>query len=79
LPSEYFFDHFVVTTSGSNWAPAVRFCQQVLGPDKVLFAVDYPFEADVETVRAADAISMSDRDRHLFYHGNAERVFRITP
>ncbi|MEZ0243944.1 MAG: amidohydrolase family protein [Sphingomonas sp.] len=79
LPSDYFRDNFVITTSGSNWAPAVKFCQQVLGPDKVLFAVDYPFEADVETVNAADAIPMSDRDRHLFYHGNAERVFRIAP
>lgn len=77
LPGDYFRDNFVITTSGSNWAPAVKFCQQVMGPDKVLFAVDYPFEADVETVAAADAIAMPDRDRGLFYHGNAERVFKI--
>lgn len=77
LPSEYFRDHFVITTSGSNWSPAVNFCQQVLGPEKVLFAVDYPFEAGPETVAAADAIPMSDRERTLFYHANAERVFRM--
>lgn len=77
LPSEYFRDNFVITTSGSNWSPAVKFCQQVMGPDKVLFAVDYPFEAGVETVQAADAIPMSHREREMFYHLNAERVFKI--
>jgi 5-carboxyvanillate decarboxylase len=77
LPSAYFKDHFVITTSGTNWAPAVRFCQQVLGTEKVLFAVDYPFENDVETVRQADAIPISRREFELFYHANAERIFKL--
>lgn len=77
LPSDYFREHFVITTSGSNWAPAVRFCQEVLGPEKVLFAVDYPFEDGIATVRQADAIPMPARERELFFHANAERVFRI--
>lgn len=78
LPSDYFRSNFVITTSGSNWAPAVRFCQEVMGPDKVLFAVDYPFENGPETVQAADSIPMSRAHREMFFHRNAERVFGIT-
>ena len=76
-PSEYFKDHFVVTTSGMNWWPAVEMCQRVLGEDKVLFAVDYPFEDGAGAVAAADAMPMSDATFAAFYHANAERVFRI--
>jgi 5-carboxyvanillate decarboxylase len=76
-PSAYFHDNFVVTTSGMNWSPAVRFCQQVLGPDKVLFAADYPFEDEVDAVARIRAIEMSDADRALLFHGNAERVFKL--
>lgn len=76
-PSDYFRDHFVVTSSGCNWAPAVRFTQEVLGADKVLYAIDYPFEDGVEATRAADAIPMSAADRAAFFHGNAERVFKL--
>jgi len=78
-PSEYFHRNFVVTTSGTNWSPAVRFCQDVLGPQRVLFAVDYPFENGVEAVRAVDGMTMSDLERGMFLHANAERVFNIPP
>lgn len=77
LPSAYFRENFVVTTSGANRAPAVRMCQEVLGVEKVLFAIDYPFEKDVEAVAAAEAVPMSARDDEQFFHRNAERVFGI--
>ena len=64
-PSTIFKENFWVTSSGSNWVPAVRFCQQVLGPDRVLFAVDYPFEEEVSTVQQAAAIEMPRRGRTL--------------
>ncbi|WP_294075875.1 amidohydrolase family protein [Sphingomonas sp.] len=76
-PSAYFRENFYVTTSGTNWAPAVRLCQEVLGADRVLFAIDYPFEDGPEAVRRADAIGMNRADSALFFHANAERVFKI--
>lgn len=76
-PSDYFKENFVVTTSGMNWWPAVEMCQHVLGADKVLFAVDYPFEDGAEAVALVDAMPMSDADFEKFYHGNAERVFGL--
>jgi 5-carboxyvanillate decarboxylase len=78
LPSEYFADNFVVTTSGINWAPTVHFMQDVLGPDKVLFAVDYPFEDQPWTMKQVDSIDMPDEHKKMFFQTNAERVFHLT-
>jgi len=76
-PSEYFRENFFVTTSGSNWPPAVRFCQNQLGVDKVLFAVDYPFEKIIETVAQSETIEMSNSDKRKFYELNAVSVFNL--
>jgi 2,3-dihydroxybenzoate decarboxylase len=42
--SDYLKENVWVTTSGMAWAPAIMFCRQVLGPDRVLYAMDYPYE-----------------------------------
>ena len=76
-PSEYFKENFVVTSSGQNWKPAVQFCQQVLGEDKVMFGADYPFEDQSKSVKTADAIPMEENVKQKFFHGNAERIFRL--
>ena len=76
-PSEYFRSNFAVTSSGQNWAPAVRFCQEVVGVDRVLFGADYPFENQAEAVKQGDEIPMSDEDRKKFFQLNAERLFKL--
>ncbi|MGF7149862.1 2,3-dihydroxybenzoate decarboxylase [Sphingomonas zeicaulis] len=76
-PATIFRENFWVTTSGANWSPAVRFCQQVLGADRVLFAVDYPFEDEDAAVAQAAAIAMPTEEAELFFHRNAERLFRL--
>ena len=78
-PATVFRENFWVTTSGANWSPAVRMCQEVLGADRVLFAVDYPFEDEDATVRQALGIPMEPATARAFFHGNAERLFKIRP
>ena len=43
-PSDYFREDIYVTTSGMAWEPAILFAQSVLGVDRVLYAMDYPYE-----------------------------------
>jgi predicted TIM-barrel fold metal-dependent hydrolase len=43
---DVFSAHFSVTTSGFFSDPALLLCVQELGVDRILFAVDYPFEAN---------------------------------
>jgi 5-carboxyvanillate decarboxylase len=78
LPSEYFRDHFHVTTSGMNLAPqSIRFCIDLLGPERVMFAADYPYEPLELEVASVRALALSERERELIEHANAERLFRL--
>ncbi len=66
-----------VTTSGMAWQPAIRFCQDVLGVDRVLYAIDYPYEYVADEVRAQDAMPLTDEEKAAFYQRNAETVFGL--
>ena len=76
-PSDYFKQNFMITTSGMNWQPVLQFCQEILGPDNIMFAVDYPYQQTEGSVRFMDSASLSDRDKNKIYHLNAERVFGL--
>lgn len=78
-PSEYFKDHFVITTSGVNWGPALKLSLEVLGAGRILFAADYPFEDAKLAVDQFSKIPMSAVDRARMEYQNAERVFRLPP
>jgi len=41
LPSEYFRDNFLITTSGMNYSAPLKAALAAMGPDKVLFAADH--------------------------------------
>jgi 2,3-dihydroxybenzoate decarboxylase len=43
-PGEYLKENFYITNSGVAWEPAIKFAQQVLGVDRVLYAMDYPYQ-----------------------------------
>ncbi len=75
LPSHYFHENFYVTSSGHNWDPAVRFVEEVIGEDRLLFAVDYPYESSKQQTDQAAAITLKNPDK--FYHLNAQRVFKL--
>lgn len=77
LPSEYFRDNFLITTSGVMSAPALKLSLEVLGVDRIMFAADYPYESVEEGVRFMDEVDISDDDRRKIYSGNAERVFKL--
>jgi 2,3-dihydroxybenzoate decarboxylase len=79
LPSEYFKDHFVITTSGMNWAPALALSLEVLGPDRILFAADYPFEDAPLAVRRIESIGLPQDTLIKLFSRNAERVFGLRP
>jgi 5-carboxyvanillate decarboxylase len=78
LPSEYFLDNFVITTAGVTSMPALRLSLDVLGAERILFAADFPYEDDVEAVRFLDEATISERERALISHQNAERLFALS-
>jgi 2,3-dihydroxybenzoate decarboxylase len=77
LPSEYLRENFHYTTSGMAWEPAISFAQRVIGHDRVLYAMDYPYQYVPEEVAAMDALPLDAENKRMFFQTNAERLFRL--
>jgi len=74
--SDYLRENVYVTSSGMAWAPAIQFCQQVLGAERVMYAMDYPYQFVAAEVTAMDSVG-TDMARAQFYELNARSVFGI--
>lgn len=77
LPSEYFKDNFMITTSGVNVHPTLQYCHTVLGADNIMFAIDYPYQDSDEAVEFITSVPLPEADMQKITHLNAERVFGI--
>jgi 2,3-dihydroxybenzoate decarboxylase len=75
--SDYLKENFYYTTSGMAWAPPIRYVQEVMGIDRVMYAQDYPYQFVPEEMRATDELPISREDLKAFYQTNAERVFKL--
>ena len=78
-PSDYFRRNIWVTTSGLFSLPPVLCTVQVLGVDRVLFSVDYPFGDNAAGRALLDTLPLAPVDKAKIAGGNAERVLRLKP
>jgi predicted TIM-barrel fold metal-dependent hydrolase len=76
-PSEYFRHSIWVTTSGLFSLPPVLCTVQVLGVDRVLFSVDYPFGGNAAGRALLDTLPLAPADKAKIAGGNAERVLGL--
>jgi len=76
-PSEYFKKNFYLSTSGVFWPPVLQFVNSVLGPDRVLFATDYPLESAKEAAQFIVSAPINDRDKEKICHLNAEMLLKL--
>jgi 2,3-dihydroxybenzoate decarboxylase len=76
-PIEYLQENLLVTTSGNWYEPAFQCTLAALGADKILFAVDWPYEANKTGVEFLNRISISDSDREKIAHRNAEYQLKL--
>jgi 2,3-dihydroxybenzoate decarboxylase len=76
-PSDYLRSNVWVTTSGMPWAPAIMFCREVLGPDRVMYAMDYPYQYVPEEVTMQDQLPIDAAAKQAFFQGIAEEVFGL--
>lgn len=79
LPSDYLRENFHLTTSGMNWQPAVDQALAVMGPERILFAADWPFEDATDAAQRFRAMRFAPEVRDRVAYRNAERLFRIAP
>jgi 2,3-dihydroxybenzoate decarboxylase len=76
-PSDYVRENIYITTSGMAWEPPILYAQSVLGMDRVLYAMDYPYQFVPEEVGVTDNLPISDADKTKLYQSNAEKVFNL--
>jgi predicted TIM-barrel fold metal-dependent hydrolase len=74
---DIFSAHFSITTSGFFADPALLLCVQEMGIDRILFAVDYPFEANAPGPEWLARVPLCDEDKAKIASGNARRLLRM--
>jgi 2,3-dihydroxybenzoate decarboxylase len=76
--ADAFRQHFYLTTSGNFQQSALACSITELGIDRILFAVDYPYNSNAPAVEFVQAAPVNDADKAKILHGNADRLLRLT-
>jgi gamma-resorcylate decarboxylase len=74
---EYFRQNFHVTTSGHFCTQSLIHAILTLGADRVMFAVDYPFEDHAQAAAWFDAADIAEADRRKIGRDNATKLFGL--
>ncbi|HEX9412720.1 MAG TPA: amidohydrolase family protein [Ktedonobacterales bacterium] len=74
---DYFLRNFHITTSGFFTDPPLLLAMQVMGADRIMFSVDYPFSTNEQGRAFLDHASLSPADKEKISHLNAERLLRL--
>ncbi|MCM1566936.1 MAG: amidohydrolase family protein [Dehalobacter sp.] len=75
--SETFINHVYVTPSGMFTLPHFQFILQVLGADRIIFSVDYPYIGNESARAFLENAPISASDKEKIAHGNAERLLKL--
>jgi predicted TIM-barrel fold metal-dependent hydrolase len=70
-------DQVYVTPSGMCYTPNFLFCKEVLGVQRMLFAMDYPYITLTGARAWLEGLPIAEEERHAFAHGNAEKLLRL--
>jgi 2,3-dihydroxybenzoate decarboxylase len=76
-PSDYLRTNFTITNSGVAWPLAIKFCQDFMGVDRVMYAMDYPYQYSPSEVEKLDGMDLPPPVMRAFFQDNAARVFGI--
>ena len=75
--AEYFHRNFYISTSGFFTNPPLQCALEVIGADRILFAVDHPFANNAAGRRFLDEAPVDETVRAKIAHANAERLLRL--
>ena len=76
-PSQYIKQNIVVTTSGMCSAEPLDCTIAALGPERIMFAADYPFESAEEAGHFIDGVALDERVRDDICFNNAARLLGL--
>jgi len=73
----YMRNNVLATNSGLPFGPAIKTMIEVMGEDRVMYAMDYPYQYLPEEVGMMDDLDISDPQKKKFFQTNAERWFKL--
>jgi hypothetical protein len=76
-PAAYFQSNIHITTSGFFTAPPLELALQVLGSDRILFSIDYPYSGNDVGRAFLDSLDLPAADFEKISHQNAERLLKL--
>lgn len=75
--SYYLQNNMYVTPSGI-WTPeCLEFCMKRIGVERIIFSIDYPFANPEGREKILNHPMLTEEERELIAHGNAERLLKI--
>ena len=74
---EYFLRNFHITTSGFFTDPPLLLALQIMGADRIIFSVDYPYSTNEQGRAFLERASISPADKEKISHLNAERLLKL--
>lgn len=75
--SDYLRENFHYTSSGIGWAPPILFIREVIGAERMMYAMDYPWQFVPDEVGWLDNLPLDDAGKKQFFEDNARRLFKI--
>jgi uncharacterized protein len=75
--AEYFHRNFHVTTSGYFTLPPFQCAYEVVGIDRLMFSVDYPFSANTEGRNFLNSLKLSADNMSKLNYRNAEALLKL--
>jgi 2,3-dihydroxybenzoate decarboxylase len=78
MPSDYIRENLMITTSGVFSFPPLQCAMLALGVDRIMFSIDYPYESPKDATEFIQTAPISEPDREMICHGNAERLLKVS-
>jgi predicted TIM-barrel fold metal-dependent hydrolase len=75
LPSDYLKLLYVDTVQ--NYQPTLQLAYDFFGPDRMLFATDYPYWSPQDAVASIEALDIPDDDKEKIWYRNAARLLKL--
>ena len=69
--------HVYVTPSGMLYLPYFEFIHKVLGADRIIYSIDYPYLTLTGAREYLERLPISQQDKEKIAHGNAEALFHL--
>ncbi len=76
--TETFRENIYVTPSGIFDYPQLKFCVDVLGADRIIHSVDYPFILNDGARQFIEDAPITESEKQLIAYKNAEKLFEIS-